>query len=556
MGESSFEGKNAMNPAQSRRAFLALGGGSVLALVAACTTGTTGTTSTSGSGGTSSGAAAADTMTFAIPSYPGSWDEDFIGFDTVALTLFKNVIPYMVDYSVTTAAGAQIQDTSKIIPTFAESFTPDATGKIWTLKLRKGVKFPSGNELTADDVKWSKDRAFAAAANVAGIYRLIGLTRPDQVTVVDKYTVQFTQDHPSALTPQIQAICLYVYDSQRAKQHATASDPWAKTWMGQNPQDGGYFDVTSAVTNQQVVLTANKTYPGPNPPGVTTIRMPVIPSTANLLLQMQNGSVDIAMGLSPRDIKYLSTKPGIEVISSPSQSVVQLPMLTTTPPFNDARVRQALAYAVPYDEIIKNVYNGQARAVQSQVPLGMPGYTSAGYPYTHDLDKARALLRQAGKASISTELAYSAGDTEQQQLAVLLASEVAKIGVTLKLSPLDPATFAQRREQNSIPIQITVGSWWVNDVEYLLAVSLVKGAAQNFSNYSNPTIEQIFAKSHTITDTSQRLALWQTVQEVLAKDVPGLVVCQPNFLLPVRSGVAGWVQPVDELARLEYLKKS
>jgi peptide/nickel transport system substrate-binding protein len=548
VSEESIGGRNVTNQALGRRAFLALGGGSVLALATACAAG-----SASSSG---SGPAASNTLTFAIPSYPGSWDEDFIGFDTVALTLFKNVIPNMIDYAVTTTAGARVLDTSKIIPTFAESFTADATGKVWTLKLRKGLTFPSGNPMTAADVKWSKDRAFAAAANVAGIYRLIGLTEPGQVQVVDDYTVRFEQEHASALTPQIQAICLYVYDSKRAKQHATPSDPWAKSWMGTTPQDGGYFTVSSAVTNQQVVLAANKKYPGPNPPGVATIRMPVVPSTSNVLLQMQNGSVDVAMGLSTRDIKYLSGKQGIDVISSPSQSVVQLPMLTTAAPFNDVRVRQALAYALPYDQIIKNVYGGEARAVHSQVPLGMPGYTSAGYPYTYNLGKARALLQQAGKTNISTELAYSSGDTEQQQLAVLLASEFGKIGVKLQLSPLDPATFAQRREQNDIPIQITVGSWWVNDVEYLLAVSLVKGAAQNYSNYSNPAIEQIFAKSHTVTDTSQRLSMWKSVQEILATDVPGLVICQPNFQLPVRSGVTGWVQPVDDLPRLEYLKKS
>ena len=550
MDERSYGRINVMSQALSRRAFLALGGGSVLVLVAGCTG------SSPGSSGTGASPSSSNTLTFAIPSYPGSWDEDFIGFDTVALTLFKNVIPYMVDYSVTSAGAAKVQNTAQIIPTFAESFTPDATGKTWTLRLRKGLVFPSGNELTSEDVKWSKDRAFAAAANVAGIYRLIGLTRPEQVQVIDRYTVRFEQDHASALTPQIQTICLYVYDSKRARQHATASDPWAKAWMAVTPQDGGYFAVTSAVTNQQVVLTANKKYPGPNPPNAATIRMPVIPSTANLLLQLQNGTVDVAMGLSSRDVRYLSTRPGIDVISSPSQNMVQLPMLTTAPPFDDVRVRQALAYAVPYDQIIKNVYDGQARAVKSQVPLGMPGYSDAGYPYSYDLGKARSLLQQAGRTSIATELAFSAGDAEQQQLAVLLANEFQKIGVKLKLSPLDPATFAQRRERNNIPIQIAVGAWWVNDVEYLLAVSLVKGAAQNFSNYSNPTIEEIFAKSHTITNAGERLSLWRTVQEILAKDVPGLVICQQNFLLPVRKGVSGWVQPVDGLPRLEYLKHS
>lgn len=185
MDERSYGRINVMSQALSRRAFLALGGGSVLVLVAGCTG------SSPGSSGTGASPSSSNTLTFAIPSYPGSWDEDFIGFDTVALTLFKNVIPYMVDYSVTSAGAAKVQNTAQIIPTFAESFTPDATGKTWTLRLRKGLVFPSGNELTSEDVKWSKDRAFAAAANVAGIYRLIGLTRPEQVQVIDRYTVRF-----------------------------------------------------------------------------------------------------------------------------------------------------------------------------------------------------------------------------------------------------------------------------------------------------------------------------------------------------------------------------
>ena len=145
--------------------------------------------------------------------------------------------------------------------------------------------------------------------------------------------------------------------------------------MAKTPQDGGYFVVTSAVTNQQVVLAANKNYPGPNPANVATIQMPVVPSTSNLLLQMQNGAVDVAMGLSPLDIKYLSGKPGIDIITSPSQNMVQLPMLTTAPPFDDVRVRQALAYAVPYDEIIRLPprWPGARRAEPASAPdLGTP----------------------------------------------------------------------------------------------------------------------------------------------------------------------------------------
>lgn len=538
------------SPALSRRSVLQLGGGVALLFASGCAAGTG--TGTGGSGGASQGPAAS-TLRIAVSGYPSSWDQDFVGFDLTALMLHKNVFPYMIDYGVTAVDGGQILDTSAIAPTFAESFEPDADNKVWTLKLRKGVTFAGGNEMTAKDVKWSKDRAFAAQANVAGIYRLIGLTEADQVEVVDDYTVRFRQAFPSALTRQIQAISLYVFDSEEAKRHATADDPWAKEWFAKNAPNGGYFNVEKATQGQEVVLAANPAYPGPDGAKAPRIRLTVVPAAANQRLQLQNGDIDIAFGIGRRDIKDLKTTKGVKVISAPSNSQVTIQMSMTTAPFDDAAVRRALAYAVPYEQIIANVYGGDARPSRSVVPLDMPGYSETGYPYTHDLAEAKQTLADAGKGPISSELVFQADNEEEQQLAVLVQSEARKAGIELRLSPLDPATLAGRREKRNIPLQITVGELWVNDVEYMLGTSLTKGASLNYSNYGNPEIEKIFKRSHTVVDEAERAKLWLRVQEILAEDIPWIMVCQPNFTLPVREEVAGWVQPMDGLARLRHL---
>ncbi len=124
----------------------------------------------------------------------------------------KNTYPFMIDYSVKDVDGGMIHDTDNVLPLFAESWESNEDGTVWTLTLKQGITFPSGNELTAEDVKWSKDRALAAQANVAGIYRIIGITEPDQIEVVDDYTVRFTQAQPaSAMSSQIQIISLFVY---------------------------------------------------------------------------------------------------------------------------------------------------------------------------------------------------------------------------------------------------------------------------------------------------------------------------------------------------------
>ncbi|MDW3847026.1 ABC transporter substrate-binding protein [Micromonospora sp. BRA006-A] len=542
----------ASSPALSRRGVLQLGGSVALLFATGACAADSGSKSTDGK----SGGASAKTLRIAVSSYLSSWDQDFVGFDLTALMLYKNVFPYLIDYGVTNAGGSQILDTQNITPTFAESFEPDAEQKVWTLKLRRGVKFASGNEMKAADVKWSKDRAFAAQANVAGVYRTIGLTSADQVKVVDDYTVEFHQAFPSALTRQIQAISLYVFDSVEAKKHAGGSDPWAKEWFAKNPPTGGYFNVAKATQGQEIELSANTGYPGPDPAKTPTIRISVVPAASNQRLQLQAGDIDIALGISQRDIQDLKKAPGIKVISAASNRQVAIQMSVTAAPFNDVNVRKALAYAVPYEQIINNVYGGDARAAKSPVPLDMPGYDESGYPFTYDLEKAKAAMAAAGRASLDSELVFEADNEEQQKIAVQVQGEAAKAGIRLKLTPLDPATLGERRTKKNIPLQITSGQLWVDDVEYMLATSFVKGANLNYSNYSNPEIEQIYEKSHTTVDTAARNALWKRVQEILAADVPWVVICQPNFNLPVRESVAGWVQPMDGLARLRYLSAS
>ena len=539
-------------PNISRRGLLQLGGSvALLMTTGACAAGSKDNPDAKASGGP-----AATTLRIAVSSYLSSWDQDFVGFDLTALMLFKNVYPYMIDYGVTSAGDSQILDTANIAPTFAESFEPDSTQKIWTLKLRQGVKFASGNEMKAADVKWSKDRAFAAQANVAGIYRTIGLTKAEQVVVKDDYTVEFHQEFPSALTKQIQAISLYVFDSVEAKKHATDADPWAKEWFAKNAPTGGYFNVAKATQGQEIELTANTGYPGPDGAKTPAIRLSVVPAAANQRLQLQAGDIDIALGITGQDLQDLKKVEGVKVLSAASNNQVAIQMSVTTAPFDDVNVRKALAYAVPYEQIIKNVYGGDARPTKSLVPLDMPGYAESGYPYAYDLDKAKQALAASGKTAVSSELVFEANNDEQQKIAVQVQAEAAKAGITLKLTPLDPATLGERRGQKSIPLQITTGQLWVNDVEYMLATSFVKGAALNYSNYTNPEIEQIYTKSHTTVDDAARKQLWAQVQTILAADVPWVIICQPNFNLPVREKVAGWVQPMDGLARLRYLSAS
>lgn len=492
-------------------------------------------------------------LVVAVPADLGGWDQDYLAFDLVGLAVMKNCYPYLLEYGVIEKDGARVMDTGTIVPIFAESWEGDAEGKVWTLTMRKGLKFPSGNPMTARDVKWSKDRAFAAKANVAGVYRMIGLTEASQVELVDDYTVRFRQTQPSDLSSHIQMISLYVFDSEELKKHATADDPWAKEWTGKNPQSGGAYNVVSYKAGQEIVLEANPAFPIDSP-RVKRVRLQVVPAAANRRLLLEKGEIDIALGLSRRDIDDLRGKDGIKVISSPSNEFVFMPMAVGSAPFDNPKVRQAMAHVVPYSAIVDNVYNGNARQSTSPVPLDMPGHSAMGYPFEFNIDRAKALLSEAGMPNgFESELVIFAGNVEQERTAVIVANAAKQAGITLKITPLDPGTLFQRRTEKTIPLQIASGQMWVNDIEYLLATSLTPGGFLNYAGYDNPRIKEIFLTLNKTSDANVRADLFRETQDILAADVPWLILAQPNFDLPVSSGVSGWVQPVDGLFRLRYL---
>lgn len=530
--------------------FAALAAAAALLTAAGCAAGSSGNGSGDGGGSSSDsgGDGGSSELRVAIPAYPGSWDQDFVAFDQVALTMFKNVYPYLIDYGIAEVDGGEILDTQNILPSWAESFESE-DGMTWTLTLREGATFPSGNPITAEDVKWSKDRAFAAQANVAGVYALIGLTEPDQVQVVDERTVVFEQTHPSALTEQIQAISLFVYDSQLMQEHATPDDPWAQEWAAQNPSDGGYYVVSDFTPGQEIVLTANEDYPGEHAPQIETIRFTVASDTAAAGVLLREGDVDVAMGLSRQQVADLEGADGVRILSAPGNEMVYLPLNTAMAPFDDVLVRQAVAQAIPYDEIISTVYGGEARRPYSLVPIDMPGYTEDGFPYEQDLDQARALMAQAGVGDVQVELAYQSDSAEHEQIAVLVQNALAEIGITVVPTPLDPATLGDRRAAKDLPIQIASGQHWVDDVEYLANNTLKTDAYLNYAAYSSPAVDAVLETAATLTDAAQREALWVELQGRLATDVPGIPLAQPDFTLPVQEDVGGFVQPVDGLIR-------
>ena len=349
--------------------------------------------------------------------------------------LRRNVYERLLAYEMKEGDdGVLYQDFSKITGALAQSWeiAPDFTSI--TFKLRPGVVSAAGNTLDADDVMWSFDRGWNLKSNFHWYMTQILNVEDASVafTKIDDMTVKVTIPRPSPLIEKLWINSdIGIIDSDLLKTHVTDEDPWGSRWLATNSASFGPYSVTKYAPGQEVIYEANEQYYR-GAPALKKIIFREMPTTANRVAALQAGAIDVAEYLSPRELAMVEKMPGVTVHKVFGNYIHRVEMQNETPPFNDPKVRQALNYLVPRDEIAQAVYFGTARPTKSPISEIYPAFTDAYFPYSNDVDKAKALLAEAGLPDgFSTELGYRTGDQLEEEIAVILKTAFAQAGVEL-----------------------------------------------------------------------------------------------------------------------------
>jgi peptide/nickel transport system substrate-binding protein len=580
-------------PDVSRRRLLQLGGLSVAGLaLAACTSSGDGSSKNapnpSGTGATQSGG----TLSVLTTNVAASLDRDSAAGSTAGLVEINiNVQDPLVAFKTTANGDITERDLTNLPdslqPRLAESWKQVSDLK-WQFKLRKGVVNHLGHEFTSDDVIYTFARAKSlsgqttAAAYVAKTGGVIpasamaeGATAADkklgnEVVAIDKYTVEFNLTGVTGLFPTILAVWnQYIFDSTEMKKHATASDPWSHDWCSEGNAVGfGPYYLDKLVPNSSAVLKATPNYYG-EAPSFTTINITATTNPSSQLAAVQAGSTDMAEGISSQSMKTLENSSSVQVLGGYTNKIIEMFINYNYAPWNGPNtklLRQAVAYAIPYEQIIDGVYPGIARRSYSHVPSTFGGYVEQK-TYDTDVDKAKDLMSQAGfpggqgldKSMPGLQLYYSNDQQDLANIAVYIRSALGAIGIPLTLQPITGAVFSTRKlVKKDLPMVLDPSdNPLIPDALYMVQTFYVPNTAGGLideGNYNNDQVNQLTADGFTKVG-DPRNAIAEQIQQIMMDELPAIPLAEVQAVAVVKKGISGYV-PNDQqnVALFQYLK--
>lgn len=497
-------------------------------------------------------AQAGSTIVIAAPATPQSLDCNFdvsLGtFDSIG-ALYDGLLGFekIPDEGVPTALREDISyhpdkpGGVNMKGKLAESWELDPSGTRAVFKLREGVLSNWGNELTAEDVKWTWDRAFALGALGAFYTDVSGLKRPEDVRVEDKYVVSFNTDNPNPLLLKIQTnLYTPVYDSTKCKEVGGSDDPWARRFIENDSAGFGPYRLQQLTRGQQAVFQARDDYWG-GKPAIETVIFREVPTSAARVQLLRGGAVDIAQYLQPLEIISLQGINEVAVETVPASFMIWIELNAKIAPFDNVEVRRAMNFAFPQREVIDTVYQGLASPLNGCMPNIYPGFTGDHYDYEHDLDRAQELLAEAGLGDgFRTTLSYNAGDPVQEPIAIIYQSALRQIGVELELRKVPAGSFYNFVTERQQPMIFYVDSPWCPDPGYSLTLYFDSKSYVNYSNYANDEVDELIAKTAATADEAARLEMMRQAQEIIMREAPWTFIAYPNYTMARRADLQGW----------------
>ena len=371
------------------------------------------------------------TVTIAVPT-------DIATFDPNGVTGVRDLDMYINLYAGLTrhkvipssmAEGHYEWDRVEVEPNLAESIDISDDGTVYTFKIHEGLSFPSGNPLSAKDFHYSWERGLAHTGSITDFELGVAeISDMNQVQLLDDYTLEVTLPRPNPRILRVFSLSVMsAVDSELLKSQATEDDPWADNYARSNPAGYGPYVLVERDVGTRMVFEPNPGWWDPESSGRSKIIYQVVPEEAQRLLLVQQGAIDLAYAMSARTAQRAGDN--VQVLDFPTFAQRYLGLNQTKAPYNDLKVRQAIAWAIDYERIIAEVYFGSSQRLLSPFPTGHEGWVDS-WPYSQDIEKAKALLAEAGYPDgFDAEMLVYGDLPEIEASTVLIQSDLRQIGI-------------------------------------------------------------------------------------------------------------------------------
>ncbi len=429
-------------------------------------------------------------------------------------------------------------------PALAESWEVSADGLQWTFHLRKSVKFHDGEPLTARAVQQSIQRTIDLGLGAAFIWYPV-----KSIEVVDDYTVRFQLKYAAALD-LIAASSNGAWIMSPKAIEAAQSDPQYFE-KGISAGTGPYF-LESYTPDKEVVLSAFPDYWGGwgDVPHFDKIVVSIVPEAVTQQQMLDGGEVDLALSIPLENIRLYENNPNYDFRVEPSMYNYAAYLNTRKPPFDNKLVRQAVSYAIPYEDIIAVGAQGFGKQSRGPVPEGVWPYSPNVKQYTYDPAKAKELMKQAGfeQGGLKAVLTYAAENQSEERFAPIIKDALAEIGIEVEIRPM---LWKQQWElAKGDPTQaqdILLLLYWPTyadagtDNLYSLFHSEEKPFF-NLSYYSNPEYDRLIDEAATlvVTDPARSAQLYEQAQNLLVEDAPAVFLYDVQTPLVVPKWLKGF----------------
>jgi peptide/nickel transport system substrate-binding protein len=391
------------------------------------------------------------------------------------------------------------------LPMLAESWDVTPDFKQIQLHLRKGVTWHTGREFTSDDVKWNFIRVRDPKAGYGDFAAqsawFTTIDTPDKYTVV----LKSDQSRPSMFD---------FFQQFNMGDQKVLEGPDAKT----SSSGTGPFQFVEWVQGDHITLTRNKNYWQSGRPYLDGVTIRIFAGDQPGTLAMEGGTLDLLRSGSIPDVARFKADANYQVNVHPSSGTFyEMAFLTSVKPFDNKLVRQAFNWAIDRERNAKQVFQGIAQPIDLQWSPSSPAYDAAkNQTYTFDLDKARALLQQAGASSLSTDVIVTAASPlNSLGFLQIYQADLAKIGVTLNIKAYDPATWAGNVLGHTYNAMYATGDVVAN----LLPINNLNGPTwrpnPNNTDWDTPEWKDLIAQVATEPDPGKQKTLYGRMNDYI-----------------------------------------